>query len=492
MTDNQGNMSAELVPFFVAWNNAQYGAQPSTQGLAVRAFLAYACNGNGVDGVDGADVLAMDATVCAPQLSLSWEGWASHMLLNGYTVKTTLMYLKLLYALIANKTEALRQAYATVRRRVQGIGNAALEARPRRSVIGALQRLATAEQLSAADRLGTDMLLFAVLSGGLSAQQLAEYPNRVPDAAAGVALRNIALRHSRPRPARLFPLGASRTTAARRLGLARAHLERALKSVGLPVVATPADIFCHAVLEVTGSMAIAAAWARRLDAGAASFCLLRDSAPELTDSAVAVHKRAVAAQVDAAQNVAHWYALRLRPGAKFQGLETALARRSDIARDVCLYQPLREIERRVGRRLVTVTSAALPGIFFMRCHPHRLGALLRHVVGPAAWCYRTTRSANAPYAVIPDAELNALRLAVDAMNPDTLSNNMADTLRPGDRVQVLSGAMMGRCARVELIERRGAATLCRLTFPGTAPISWTLTSPSLRLLNPAETSLQGS
>lgn len=493
MPDNQGNIPIGLVPFLAAWRPGRQGDRRSTQELAVRSFLTYARGGN----IDAGSCLADSETSCVIGSSLNWEDWASHMLMDGYTLKTTLMYLKLLYALIPDKTAAVINAYDTVRHRVQEIGNSALEARPGRNVIGALRRLARpVRQAPAYDSLGADMLLFAVLSGGLSAAQLAEYPNTVPDASEApdaAALREIALRYSRPRPARLFPLGASRTTAARRRSVARAHLARAMETAGLPATTTPADIFCHAVLEVTGSMTPAAAHARRLGAKSATFSLLRDTAPTLSAEEVQAHTRAVAAQVGTTGDVARWYALRMRPGASFRAIEAALALHPDLARSVSLYQPIREIERRVGHRLVTIAHAAIPGIFFLRCRATELDVVLRHVVGTDAWCYRTARAADAPYAIIPNAEIDTLRRAVEAMNPATVgSDSRPPELRPGDTVRVLSGAMLGRYARVELIERHGSDTLIRLTFPGAAPIHWTLTSPSLRLLNPAETNLQGS
>ena len=168
MPDNQGNIPIGLVPFLAAWRPGRQGDRRSTQELAVRSFLTYARGGN----IDAGSCLADSETSCVIGSSLNWEDWASHMLMDGYTLKTTLMYLKLLYALIPDKTAAVSNAYDTVRHRVQEIGNSALEARPGRNVIGALRRLARpVRQVPAYDSLGADMLLFAVLSGGLSAAQ---------------------------------------------------------------------------------------------------------------------------------------------------------------------------------------------------------------------------------------------------------------------------------------------------------------------------------
>lgn len=142
-----------------------------------------------------------------------------------------------------------------------------------------------------------------------------------------------------------------------------------------------------------------------------------------------------------------WHVMRLRRGVTPGDIRATVGEGTETAQNaspaVSLYYPMRRIARREGKKLTYHDEPFLPGILFFRTRTDRVAALMARMADKA-WCYRTVNTPDAPYAVIPDAEMERFRKYTGCLTPDAdVALADARTLGPGTRVRITGGVMEG-------------------------------------------------
>lgn len=137
-----------------------------------------------------------------------------------------------------------------------------------------------------------------------------------------------------------------------------------------------------------------------------------------------------------------WYAMRLRPDASYDRVASVLKR--EFGADAsALYYPCEEIVRRVGKKLTVRTRSVIRNVVFFRASHDSLPVMARSLA-EMAWIYRTGRSADSGYAVVPEYELYKFRAAVSRFTDD-MDFMPADRAewRKGRDVRITGGSLEG-------------------------------------------------
>lgn len=430
--------------------------------------------------------------------------WASWMFYEGHSRNTVLCYLRLIYALCSDrkyvKDLQLKNSHLATVKRIKELPDAIFRQNVGNRVIHRLQRLLEQGRNAAGDtRLAIDMTTFAILAGGLTFRQLADWKkdDPLPDSR---VLHTIHDRYAAPRRRYLFPLGQSELTPqqiARRL---TELFRRALGLCGLGLAADPAataaDLWLTAIYETTGSLQRAVDITGQTSRTAPAFALLKPAPSDNSDSPDTMAQRPLLyrqVRDTIVNDPVQWHVMRLRPGVTHERLMQRISDEDQSARLVRVYNPMVEIARRAGRKIVFDNRPAIPGLTFFMSRQSDITPLFRRI-GDIAWCYRTGRGPGAPYATISDAEMHSMQQAIAGIDSDTMilpveatGYEPGDTVEctvpgfePGDRIMINAGAMAGHFADVTLVEKRNGEYTYRLTFP-TAASALTWTVPASRL-----------
>lgn len=144
-----------------------------------------------------------------------------------------------------------------------------------------------------------------------------------------------------------------------------------------------------------------------------------------------------------------WYAMHLRRGIRYEEVKKDI---SDKIRPCPeLFYPCETIIKfRNGQRAVEEHPYISQTVFF-KSHPENIHPLFS-VIGEKAWCYRVSGEAGAPYAVIPDREMERFQSAVGVFTPGTEIRQLGElTPKPGESVIVVMPGFGNRAGEVENI-----------------------------------------
>lgn len=169
-----------------------------------------------------------------------------------------------------------------------------------------------------------------------------------------------------------------------------------------------------------------------------------------------------------------WHVMRLRRGVTPDDIRATVGEGTDASPSVALYYPTRRVARREGKKLTFHDEPFLPGILFFRTRTDRVGAVMARMADKA-WCYRTVNTPDAPYAVIPDAEMERFRKYTGCLTPDA-DVALADTrtLGPGTRVRITGGVMEGYEG---VVYGRGEDLTFALRLSADTALKWTVNVP---------------
>lgn len=412
--------------------------------------------------------------------------WVSWMFYEGLSRSTALSYLRLVYALASNtkyaKSPELKQAHQSVCRRVNDLPEAIFRRNVGGRVIHRLQELIARGRSTAGDtRLGIDLVVFAVLGGGLDFAGLAAW-KRIDELPDSPMLREIHGRYSSPRRKYLFPLGQSELTprqiAERLTGLFR----RTLCSCGLDLAsdpsATPLDLWLTALYEATGSIRRAVDIAGRSSSTCPVFVMMPPCQDHEAESA---ERERIIGEVRhiIVNDPVQWHVMRLRPGVTCAKVMERLEDTGQSGRMTDVYSPSVEIARRVGRKIVFDDRPAIPGLVFFMSKASDITPIFRHI-GDLAWCYRAGRCPGAPYAVISDREMLTLQRAIGYIDPRSeIAVEDSVAFEPGDKILIRGGEMAGMCAEITLVEKKSGELMYHLSFPEGNGLSWAVRSSAL-------------
>lgn len=426
--------------------------------------------------------------------------WTAWLLSEGYTLKTAAYYLKNLSALygraVADGIAAPATAFADVRTRLKSLPEAMSDTPADADTFSRLQTFVRqATSAAAQPALATDIVLYAILAGGLDFDAIAA---TLKDSYTGdnPAMLDIVARNSRPRNKYLFALGQSVNTPRQLKTRVRDLFRQALSAHALPL-ANPADdtalrLWCAAATACGISPAAAIACAGRRPRLSPAYALI-DPATLTADEASSIRGTVAQALTD---NPPQWHAMQFRPRVTLDDIRNRLSALHCAGLLGDIYYPCEEIASRIGRRLVRRRQPVIPGLLFFRTRTTDIAPLMRRI-GDLAWCYRAGTGTDSPYAVIPDVQMHIYQVTIGIIRPDTrICPAGTIQLRPGDRVEIIGGPFAGLHANIQSIHTpatgapttraEGAnpaegATICRLLLPGTNGIEWRIDTPTLLL-----------
>ena len=142
-----------------------------------------------------------------------------------------------------------------------------------------------------------------------------------------------------------------------------------------------------------------------------------------------------------------WYAMHLRRGVDFEEL------RKDIAEEIRpvpeLFYPGETIRKRVGNKMVLDDKPFISNTVFFRSFPDRVQPMFSKI-GDKAWCYRVTREAGSPYAVISPIDMRRFQTVIGVFTSDMEIHPLGTLVpRPGEQVMVVKAGYGNRQGEVE-------------------------------------------
>lgn len=143
-----------------------------------------------------------------------------------------------------------------------------------------------------------------------------------------------------------------------------------------------------------------------------------------------------------------WFAMRLRPGVKFEDLLLRLSRLPQSIKMPEIFYPCEDIARRVGRRIIWKGRPVIRDVVFFKYLITDIYALF-HNLYDLAWCYRNPGSGVCSYAVIPNKAMEEFRKAIGILGPGyEIAEAGTMDLRPGDEVIIVNGEYADQRARI--------------------------------------------
>lgn len=384
--------------------------------------------------------------------------WVSHLLFNGYSLKTATFYLRRLGALYSKAVaEGLAKetaAFSALKSKLTAPGASRLENAPGKDTFSRFNRLICADLSKTSSRqLVRDMLVYAVYLGGMTAREIADcrkedYKGDNPYILA------IISRYSNPKRKYLFPLDRSAKHASQLAAEVERGSAELLRSFSIKVSAVTAnltlDVWCAIAAECGIPRAeIAACAAPRQRSNAVTAFV----DPEEIDE---TKKRKIRDRVvnQVTDNPLHWYAMQLRRCVNYKLLASRLDEKKIELDDI--YYPMHDIIRKVGDRQVFENTPVVSWLLFFRARASELNRLF-HEIGDLAWGYRSSRTPGSPYAIISAKEIYSYQTAISTLSTVTCVMPEGSTpLQPGDRLIIIGGLFNGRPATFESVATGGS------------------------------------
>lgn len=409
--------------------------------------------------------------------------WLVHMYAQGISCKTALLYLDAIAGLytaavkegLAEATEAFRD----LRRCLRDADAAGLWSHP---VTDARTDAFIALTRAAGTSLGLDLLLMSLLGGCMPMEEVARL--RVTDELPASEMDAVAARHADARRSYIFPLDQSRLTQRQLQQRTATLVGSALVRAGLPAFGTPdataATWWTTTALRcgIAGSDILAV-----LGSAPAAYPILglcsESTAPGRRETAVAIVADTLTA------NPLRWYAMRLRPGVRFDTLRQRLDRLEGTPSPAQLFYPCDEIARRTGKKITFTTRPLIADVVFFRSRVTDIMPLFARI-GDIAWCYTTGGRPGDPYAAIPQHAFAQFQNTIGHFTPDCRIAPLGTfTPRPGEKIVIAAGLFGGHSVDIkDAAPADDLSTIYRLHFDSANGIEWRV-GVSTALLTPA-------
>lgn len=404
--------------------------------------------------------------------------WTSWLLTEGYTIKTTSYYIKNFSALYGKAvTDGFAQSTGVFGRVRSELALLPEPIALQDDFLARLQKLVlSAGQESGASRPAVDILVFGILCGGLSTDEIGKF---VKNGYSGsdVLLQSIVRRYSTPKNKYLFPLHQAERTPRQLKEYIRALFSTALSQAGIKLRelsdSTASDLWCMAALKCGISPRIVVACARHSLRLNPALSIIRPESIEDDERDRIIEQ--VASILT--QNPVRWHAMQLRPSVTYDRILQRIENQNCKA-VVDTYYPMKDIAMKVGHKVVFAKRPVISGLIYFRCHLSEVAAIFRSI-GDLAWCYRNSSRVGYPYAVIPDREIMRLRLALADFDSDSEIFTVGSIpLRKNDKVEIVGGLFSGRGAVFDSMKSsvsdvgNQGKTICRLLLPDGNGLEW--------------------
>lgn len=371
------------------------------------------------------------------------ENWFIFMFLRGLTVKTSLHYFDIVAGLY-NTTIADKEnetVFKEVKARIKQLApDKWRQIITNESFKRFLNLIRLADRQSGETAIYTDILLFSLLNRGMNLSEVASLKCSDIDSF-GPECREIAGRHISPRRKYVFPLEQTKYTPKQLERLITDKLNELFNSRNIINVGNIQEsirsYWAYGALTCgyAAGTIISALGRRPVGVPVLALCstandISSEQKQSVTDSITTLF----------IGNPLNWYAMRLRPGVKFDWLLERIDECKDRIITPELFYPCNEIAKRINRKLVFEEKPIIPDIVFFKSRVTDVRPLFWQI-GDLAWCYTTGDA----YASIPQKAMEAFQKAIGKFTPDYEVGPIGSiALRPGDRIVVVGGSFMGK------------------------------------------------
>ncbi|MDE5883235.1 MAG: phage integrase SAM-like domain-containing protein [Muribaculaceae bacterium] len=166
-----------------------------------------------------------------------------------------------------------------------------------------------------------------------------------------------------------------------------------------------------------------------------------------------------------------WYAMHLRKGVDYDEL------RKDINESIRpvpeLFYPSETIKKRVGNKTVIDEKPFISHTVFFKSYPEKILPMFSRI-GDKAWCYRVTRNAGSPYAVISSRDMKRFQAVIGVFTPDIEVHNLGElSPKPGESVVVIKAGYNNRRGEVEdVINTESGSVIFRVKLSTDQGYEW--------------------
>lgn len=142
-----------------------------------------------------------------------------------------------------------------------------------------------------------------------------------------------------------------------------------------------------------------------------------------------------------------WYAMHLRRGVKFDEVRKEIYEKFQPIPE--FFYPCETFVKQTKNRKVIDEQPYITSTVFFKIFPPSVQSLF-NVIGEKAWCYRTLGVPSAPYAVIPQRDMERFQKAIGIFTPDMEIKPLGELApKPGESVIVVSAGFGSRTGKVE-------------------------------------------
>lgn len=171
-------------------------------------------------------------------------------------------------------------------------------------------------------------------------------------------------------------------------------------------------------------------------------------------------------------NPLKWFAMRLRPGVKYEDINNRFNALADELRRPQLFYPYDEIAKKINKKIVIEKRPVISDIVFFRTKITDIYPMFCRI-GDLAWCYTTTGHPGSAYAPIPQSNFDRFQEAIGHFTPDYQVAPMGSmTPLDGERIVVVGGLFGGQEIDINKVIEADTSNIYRICFDSKNGIDW--------------------
>lgn len=158
-----------------------------------------------------------------------------------------------------------------------------------------------------------------------------------------------------------------------------------------------------------------------------------------------------------------WYVMQMRRGVSYDELQKEICEKLHPC--PVLYYPCETIMKQRGNKRIMEERPFIDRTVFFRISPEKIMPMF-NAIGDKAWCYRVSGVSGAPYAVIPQRDMERFQRAVGVFTSEVEIHPLNElTPKPGESVILIKAGFGNRTATVEnVIKADCGSAIFRVKF----------------------------
>ncbi len=171
-------------------------------------------------------------------------------------------------------------------------------------------------------------------------------------------------------------------------------------------------------------------------------------------------------------NPLNWYAMKLRPGKRFEDVEERLKSVDDKVIPAEIFYPSHEIKKRINKKQKVVAQPIIPGVVFFKSRLTDVRPLF-FKIGDLAWCYKESTQ-HGRYATIARTEMEQFQRTIGMFTSDYEVGPLGSIKpQPGDIVKVVGGMFCGSQGELlKVVEEPKQGVIYQLKITNDSGIEW--------------------